>query len=242
MEQHRIESIRGKMVNTLKALPPMTVGVVLLCCATFAVQFLVGFIWHISVESLGCLSPYQAVQKFQLWRVVTHGLIHTSLAHLILNSIAAVQLGYVVERKAGSKEAMMRILASALIVESLFYIAVSYGVDGILLLFGKHGGMSRHCVAGLSGVLFALLVLVSGPMPLNMDGVQNADKVSLYGVVGVPKFAMPWILLALIQIVIPQASLLGHLCGIMAGYGLMYTHADGEYFSSEREPLIVGVL
>ena len=239
-----MESIREKMVNTLKSLPPVTLGTVLLCCATFAVQVLVEFIWHISVESLGCLSPYQAVQKFQLWRVVTHGLIHTSLAHLVLNSIAAVQLGYVVERKAGSREAMMKILASALIVESLLYIAMSYGLDGILLLIGigKHWRMSRHCVAGLSGVLFALLVLVSGPMPLNLDEVRNAAKVSLYGVVGVPKFAMPWILLAFIQIVLPQASLLGYLCGIMAGYGLIYTHADGVYFSSEREPLIVGVL
>lgn len=153
-----------------------------------------------------------------------------------------MQLGYVVERKAGSREAMIKILGSALIVESLLYIAMSYGVDGVLVLIGTQGGVSRHCVAGLSGVLFALLVLISGPVPLNMDGVRNAEKVSLYGVVGVPKFAVPWILLALIQIVLPQASLLGHLCGMMAGYGLMYSHADGVYFSSEREPLIVGVL
>jgi len=242
MEQQRTESIRDKMVNTLKSLPPVTLGVVVVCCATFAVQVLAGIVLHLSIESLGCLSPYQAVQKFQLWRVVTHGLIHTSLAHLVLNSIAAVQLGYVVERKAGSKEAMVKILGSALIIESLLYIAVSYGADGILLLFGKHEEVSRHCVAGLSGVLFALLVLISGPMPLDMDGVRNADKVSLYGLFGVPKFAVPWILLALIQIVLPQASLLGHLCGMVAGYVLMYSHADGVYFSSEREPLIVGVL
>lgn len=71
------------------------------------------------------------------------------------------------------------------------------------------GSAARACAAGCSGVVFALMVVENAAL-------GGATR-SVFGVVDVPAPLLPWALMALVQLVVPRASLLGHLAGLLAG-------------------------
>ena len=69
-------------------------------------------------------------------------------------------------------------------------------------------GERRACVVGFSGVLFGLKVV---------GDAQLQGEASFLGLFGVPLRHAAWAELVSIQLVHPDASFLGHLCGILAG-------------------------
>ena len=68
--------------------------------------------------------------------------------------------------------------------------------------------MLRTCSVGYSNILFGIMVLEAyiGDPYRNCFGVK------------IRKVWYPIILMILIQISVPEASLLGHLCGILSGF------------------------
>lgn len=73
---------------------------------------------------------------------------------------------------------------------------------------GYHSFMNE-CAVGFSGVLFALKVVLQRLSP-------SGGYVRLMGFSVPVKYAF-WAELVLIQLMVPQASFSGHLCGILAG-------------------------
>ena len=69
------------------------------------------------------------------------------------------------------------------------------------------------CTVGFSGVLFALKVILNFTVPEHMQ--------SIYGIPVHSKYAA-WLELVLIQMIVPNASWLGHLSGILAGLAWVY--------------------
>lgn len=65
------------------------------------------------------------------------------------------------------------------------------------------------CSAGLSGVIFAIIVAET-----HHTGVQRR---TVYGIFSVPAGLYPWILLVLWQLLLPQISFWSHLSGILVG-------------------------
>lgn len=77
----------------------------------------------------------------------------------------------------------------------------SHLLPGISLLSG--------CAVGLSGIVFALIAI---------DALEASEpQRSIFGLFSVPTKAYPFALLLLWQLVVPSASLMGHLSGLLAG-------------------------
>jgi hypothetical protein len=67
---------------------------------------------------------------------------------------------------------------------------------------------------GISGVLFALIVLA-----LEMS---RAETMSFFGLFSLPTRVYPWFLLVVLSLLSPGLSFLGHLAGIVVGYGISF--------------------
>jgi hypothetical protein len=67
----------------------------------------------------------------------------------------------------------------------------------------------RACALGFSGVVFGLMVIEAA--------ADGAPTRVLFGRLPVPAPLLPWATMAVIQVLVPGASLLGHLAGLLAG-------------------------
>ena len=118
---------------------------------------------------------------------------------------AWVPLGSSLERLVGSVQFAYLTLLFSLLGGSLHALA---GASA-----GK-AGAHRECAVGLSGVIFSLVVVDSHLSP--------AQTRSLFGFVTVPTRYYPLALLAVLQLLLPSASLLGHLAGVLVGYAFVW--------------------
>jgi len=128
---------------------------------------------------------------------------HGGILHLLLNLGAFVPLGTELERSVGSVR-FAHLLGVLVLAQDAIFILLSCA----LALIGVRSAM-RTCALGFSGVIFALMVVDNA-------GV-GAPQRSLFGRVDLPSALIPWALMLLIQLVVPGASFLGHLAGLLAG-------------------------
>jgi membrane associated rhomboid family serine protease len=81
----------------------------------------------------------------------------------------------------------------------------------------------HHCAVGFSGVVFGLVVVDTA--------LAGGSHRSIFGLFTVPAALYPWALLAFWQLLVPQASFLGHLAGVTVGgaslYNLSHFHTIG---------------
>ena len=126
--------------------------------------------------------------------------------HIGFNMMSFFSQGRFLERQLGS-------IAFAVLILQL---VVSCGLGYVSLAWLAVNNPFRRstqqfwaCAAGFSGVLFALMALMSVRVP---------GRHSYLCGVKVPKLAAPWILLVAIQLILPSVSLLGHLSGLLIGY------------------------
>lgn len=73
----------------------------------------------------------------------------------------------------------------------------------------------QNCVAGFSGVIFGLKVI------LNANPRYGQTATRIFGL-PFPGGAAPWTELFMVAAVMPNSSFLGHLCGIFAGLLYIY--------------------
>ena len=68
----------------------------------------------------------------------------------------------------------------------------------------------RYNSVGFSGVLFSLAVQESY--------LAGTTSRSLFGMVNVPSKYYPWAMLVVMQVLMPNVSFVGHLCGLLIGF------------------------
>jgi len=132
--------------------------------------------------------------------------------HIAMNMMSMIAIGTYLEFHFGTLWITFTILWSILLTSAV-YVLVAFL---IYILLGMDGLMYSHSV-GFSGVLFHLLVIQAHVYP-------NESR-QLFGMCSVPSTAYPWVLMVVLQVVMPNLSLLGHLSGIICGtcqvYGLL---------------------
>lgn len=140
--------------------------------------------------------PAEAAQQWQLWRWVSHALLHFSVAHIAFNLLWWWQLGGDIEQRLGSGKLLQ-----------LFVISAALSGAGQFWVEGANFG-------GLSGVVYALLgyVWILGYRLPNLG-------------LSVPKpvvaFMLVWLILGYVQPFMAIANT-AHLAGLLSGMALAY--------------------
>ncbi|KAA8518415.1 hypothetical protein F0562_015889 [Nyssa sinensis] len=207
-----------------EGIPFITSAVVIVCGAIYLVCLLVGYDSFVEV----CFGPSAVISRFQVYRIYTSIIFHGSLLHVLFNMMALVPLGSELERVMGSVRLLYMIIllaASNAILHLLIALLVAYNP------FRPLPYLMNECAIGFSGILFSMIVIET-----SLSGVQSR---SVFGLFNVPAKWYAWILLVVFQLLMPNVSLLGHLCGILSGfaytYGLLNFLIPGTSFYSAIE-------
>lgn len=154
-----------------------------------------------SIEHTLGLYPDSILEPSAWYRMITYPLVHAGFLHIFFNVISMWAPLCDFERSNGTLHTMVVLLLLSIVC------GVSYCVLGLFLF--------RHTfVLGASGLIFSLIAYFSY---VNSLQYQSVD---LFGRFEVPTVSVPFIFLALVFVMVPNSSFIGHLLGILAGFAL----------------------
>jgi len=143
------------------------------------------------LPSLVCLHHSYVINDREVQRIFFHAFFHVNGEHLLWNMASFWSKGKYMEWRLGSHY-LAAMLFFFIILCGCIYIAIQIHLPHI---FGE------GCAIGLSGVLFALRAI---EIEMKNEGFNG--------------YFWTWLELLLISFLIPNASFLGHLSGLLAGY------------------------
>ena len=188
----------SRLADAAASVPLVTLFYITLCCGVYLADVLGDY----SEDVAFFLLRPDLVLNGQVYRIVTGQVTHGGLLHLVMNMMSLHALGSGVEALFGSV-----IFAATM---ALFVLATG----GLYVLVGAAcslavPSMMYSAAVGFSGVIFALAV--------DEASLSPAPTRSVFGLFSVPTKLYPWVLMAVLQFLIPGVSLLGHLCGLLVG-------------------------
>lgn len=206
-------------------IPIVTIAIFCLC---FAVAANMNFA-HALIPSLqdSVFCPYHLVNtlRFPGWfkhhelkkdmiqRVTGNAFHHLDFSHLTSNMASLLHCGTLVEDSLGSVSYAF-LIAMSLPVIALFQVVVSY-----LMLMTVGRDEYHVCSAGLSGVLFALMV-ISGALTRRESFYHGRQSVfGLFSLTPIQAIVGQAILLTLFD---PHVSFAGHMAGFATGYAYLW--------------------
>eukprot|EP00698_Gefionella_okellyi_P022489 TRINITY_DN7463_c0_g4_i2.p1 TRINITY_DN7463_c0_g4~~TRINITY_DN7463_c0_g4_i2.p1 ORF type:complete len:297 (+),score=36.94 TRINITY_DN7463_c0_g4_i2:28-891(+) len=211
--------VAGRIQQWFREIAIVTKSVMVICSSVFIVMIMIGF--SSTLQNV-CVS---ARFVWQLHRIFAAPVVHLSVMHLLFNMMAFLPMSRTMERSLGSIQYLW----------ALLFLIAAIGVTHLSLAFVissnpiyQFSSFYYDCSAGLSAVIFALLVIYA-----NSSANQ---QFSIFGFFQVPAKIYPWVLLLVIQLLMPGVSLLGHLSGILVGY--LYTSPVGEYITLSDDRII----
>ncbi|KFI11575.1 rhomboid family intramembrane serine protease GlpG [Vibrio coralliilyticus] len=172
---------------------PVTLAVMLVCIIIFALQqFGAGQAVFSALHF-----PALAGQEWQLWRWVSHAVLHFSVVHIAFNLLWWWQLGGDIEQRLGAKKLLQ-----------LFVVSAALSGAGQYWVEGANFG-------GLSGVVYALVGY------LWMLGYK-APQLGLNMPKSIIGFMLVWLVLGFVQPFMAIANT-AHLVGLISGvvFGLV---------------------
>jgi membrane associated rhomboid family serine protease len=202
----------------LTALPIVSVVFAALAFANFLMIQVLGYvygdIYAVSIL-LGAYYKTFIASGLEVWRFFTVGFVHISIFHLLINTMALMNLGTITEKIYG-KVRFTTILVVSIIIGSMFV----YVGEGNSLTVGMSGGLY-----GLMGALF----------------VYTFET----GMIKQPNVRSQFIRILTVNIIIslmPGISLMGHLGGFVGGVllGVIFTRNDA--WSMLRKNTIVATV
>lgn len=196
------QSLLAHASRAFARLPLAVRAVLVLCCSLFALQVLLG--WPGTTHVCHWLAAETSGR--QLYRLGTSAWFHVDSVHLLFNMLAWCSLAPPLERELGTLaftwQTVVFMLAGNLVSGVLIFLASATFAPQLV---------ASHCEVGLSGVLFALIVLHA----------QRSVSAYVYwwGAPVFPVALYPWVLLGLTQLLMPgNVSFVGHLAGMLVGY------------------------
>lgn len=205
----------NRLTEALTHLPPTTLGVIIVCASIHAIQNILG--WNLRLFTM---CPRLILFTHEYYRVFTAVFFHANLMHIGMNMLSTAAISSALEKQLGT----LRLLFSiwwAILLTSAIYILIAYAA---YVFFGYDSWMYQHAV-GYSGIIFHMSVLESRLHP---------GPRSVFGIFSVPASVYPWVLLLVLQLIMPNLSFLGHLAGILTGtlefYGVFDVLFVGDFF------------
>lgn len=175
-----------------------------------------------------CISALKVIKRKDWRSFVISNFEHGSDMHLYYNMVSLLLKGSYLEPMYGTANFAM-LLGILSVGCSSMYVLLGY----LLTQVTEDYSYFTSCAIGFSGVLFALKVIVV---------CEEQDKQHNVGSFRVPsKFAV-WAELILIHLLVPNASFVGHLGGILVGCLYCYTFLgeliDGKISIFTGRPII----
>ncbi|GAB4825456.1 RHOMBOID-like protein 13 [Ancistrocladus abbreviatus] len=195
--------------------------------ATSCIIGLCSVIWfYIQKKNIGYSQvglSYESAVEGHYWRIVTSAFSHISVIHLVFNMSALWSLGVV--------EQLGHIGLGVQFY--LHYTLVLVVLSGVLVLVAYHVLIQRFkleyfrrvTAVGYSCVVFGWMTILSMKQP--------SSKLNLFGFLSLPITFAPFESLIFTSIIVPQASFLGHLSGIIVGYAISWglIHGMNNYWA-----------
>jgi membrane associated rhomboid family serine protease len=151
------------------------------------------------------ISYRRVMLERQFYRVLTATLCHLNVMHIIFNMATLYSAGGQMEAAKGSgwylETTVLLLAAGAGLWMAMTHALVHY--------LGRPGAAEASAV-GYSGVLFGWIALESLVFP-------NATFPLPFGI-SLPVIFAPFVQLAITHLIMPRASFLGHLSGMLGGY------------------------
>ncbi|XP_023241730.1 rhomboid-related protein 4-like [Centruroides sculpturatus] len=179
-------------------IPPVTMAAVVLQVIVYL--RLIRLPWY-EVSDV-CLSLDRVWYGREWQRLIFAAIEHADDIHLYYNMVSFVWKGQQLERRWGSLK-FFYILCVFTVLTNVALLALSHVASEYFDPVYRY-----HCAVGFSGVIFALKVLTNYYRPQTTVVIYGLPLPAAYAV---------WLELVLIQLVVPGASFLGHLAGILVG-------------------------
>jgi glycosylphosphatidylinositol transamidase len=217
-------SAKPSLSAFLLSLPLFTLG---LCAVLIFVHVAHSLVGVFAVPSL-CLSPLQVVASLSqlellgsVRRLACSPFVHANLSHLALNTLSLASIGTRLEDAVGTVQ-VAALHFWCLIGSELLYVVVASALR------------VSECVIGYSAILFGLWVVHC----LTVD----TSPVELGPGYVVPAWTAPLLAIVLIQVLLPNVSFLGHVCG--AAFGVLMARAGSSLPLLPTKPVasVEGVL
>ncbi|KAL3529106.1 hypothetical protein ACH5RR_008428 [Cinchona calisaya] len=166
---------------------------------------------------------YEAAIEGHWWRIITSSFSHISVIHLVFNVSALWSLGFVEQLEhigLGVKYylhySLVLVVLSGLLVLGMYHV---------LIQRFKIEYFRRVTAVGYSCVVFGWMTILAVKQP--------SSKLDLFGFLSLPISFAPFESLIFTSIIVPQASFLGHLSGIMVGYAIAWglIHGMNNYWA-----------
>ncbi|KAG8424241.1 putative rhomboid protease [Metarhizium acridum] len=161
--------------------------------------------WILSIPSLwdlhqwGSLIP-DKVTFATAYRLSTFPLIHSSVVHAVLNVVALTPLMERFENEYGTLTSIALFFGPLTTVPALLYVVIEVGIL-----------RANNAVMGASIWVFLLL---------GMEAIRTyrSNPHLVIGTYHIPTWTTPLLMIFVVAVLIPNTSLLGHLCGVAVGY------------------------
>ncbi|XP_019707682.2 RHOMBOID-like protein 13 [Elaeis guineensis] len=184
-------------------------------------------IWfYIQKKNIGYANvglSYETAVEGHYWRMITSAFSHISVVHLVFNMSALWSLG-VVEHLGYMGLGVEFYLQYTLVLVVLSGLLV-LGVYHILIQKFKLEYFRRVTAVGYSCVVFGWMTILAVKQP--------SSKLNLFGFLSLPISFAPFESLIFTSIIVPQASFIGHLSGIVVGYSIAWglIHGMSNYWA-----------
>jgi len=186
----------ARMRSYIFRLPLFTRGIILVIVALW----ILSLVPVLDVQQWGALIPKE-IGLGTLYRTNTFPLVHAGFFHAFMNLLALTPLLERFEAEFGTLTTLALFLGPLSTIPALLYTVIERGILGM-----------NTAVLGASIWVFTLIAVEAVK-------TYKSNPYFMLGTTQIPTWITPFVLVLFVSFLIPNTSFLGHVCGLLFGYG-----------------------